>query len=175
MGHLRLKFKAKIAVSLLDTKRRCYEGYTAPRVKLSTVEKEIRKLEVLLRVKLVGKRKRVKRIRLVIGGDHGQGALRLGFRVLIDTESDEGTVRQFTLPPRTGGNGQHDRTGKHPIIAAKLGLDESMKNIVKNALPCPPMRSREGWPGLKQNIASSDQTIFGFEAYSSKCCVLAAR
>lgn len=43
MGHLRLKFKAKIAVSLLDTKRRCYEGYTAPRVKLSTVEKEIRK------------------------------------------------------------------------------------------------------------------------------------
>jgi len=28
-----------------------------------------------------------------------------------------------------GGNGQHDRTGKHPIIAAKLGLDESMKNV----------------------------------------------
>jgi len=108
MRHLRHKFNASVAVSLLETKRRCYEGYTAPRVKViyhregekeeekivaeyQDIKAEFKKaVEVLLRVKQVGKRKRVKRIRLVIGGDHGQGAFRLGFRVLIDTESDEG-------------------------------------------------------------------------------------
>ncbi len=104
MRHLELKFKAKIAVSLLETKRRCYEGYTVPRVKVihhregdkeeekivaeyQDIKAEFKKtVEVLLRVDKLRKRRRVKRIRLVIGGDHGQGAFRLGFKVLIDVE-----------------------------------------------------------------------------------------
>ena len=102
--HLEHKFKAKIAVSLLETKRRCYEGYTVPRVKViyhregdkeeekivaeyQDIKAEFKKaVEVLLRVDKLRKRRRVKRIRLVIGGDHGQGAFRLGFKVLIDVE-----------------------------------------------------------------------------------------
>lgn len=34
MRHLRDKFHAKIAVSLMEAKRKCYEGYTEPRVKV---------------------------------------------------------------------------------------------------------------------------------------------
>mmetsp|Transcript_24585 Transcript_24585/g.38594 ORF Transcript_24585/g.38594 Transcript_24585/m.38594 type:complete len:992 (+) Transcript_24585:233-3208(+) len=104
MRHLRNKFDAKIACSLLDLKRKCYEGYTMPRVKViyhragqkdeekikaeyQDIKAEFKKaVETLLRVNRLKNRKQVKRIRLIIGGDHGQGAFRLGFRVLIDTE-----------------------------------------------------------------------------------------
>ena len=112
MRHLRDKFNAKIAVSLLETKRRCYEGYNPPRVKVihhregdkeeekivaeyQDIKAEFKKaVEVLLRVNQVRKRRRVKRIRLVVGGDHGQGAFRLGFKVLIDVESADGEERK---------------------------------------------------------------------------------
>lgn len=107
MRHLRKKFDAKIACSLLDLKRKSYEGYTMPRVKViyhragqkdeekiraeyQDIKAEFKKaVETLLRVHQLKKRKQVQRIRLIIGGDHGQGAFRLGFRVLIDTEEGE--------------------------------------------------------------------------------------
>lgn len=107
MRHLRDKFHAKIAVSLMEAKRKCYEGYTEPRVKViyhragdkeeekivaeyQDIKAEFKKaVETLLRFHQVRRRKNVVRIRLVIGGDHGQGAFRLGFRVLIDLECGE--------------------------------------------------------------------------------------
>ena len=102
MRHLRCKFPgSKITVPLQQIKAKMHEDYTEPVVdtfKYSPDGKEEEKITSeyqdikiefkkvvtkLLRANKIKDHSRVKNIRLVVGGDHGQGAFRLGFKVIM--------------------------------------------------------------------------------------------
>ena len=105
--HFRFKWSAKLAPSLALIKGKLYEGWSRPKVKVinyradqkeeekivatyQDIKVELKKaIDTLIQVNQIASISSIERIRLVVGGDHGQGAFRLGFRVLLDVNGKE--------------------------------------------------------------------------------------
>ena len=102
MKHLGYKFKAKVAVPFQRVKDTFCQGYTKPKVKVYEHRREGKEAEIVVAeyqsvkeefkgavLKLIAEhnitsRKDIKEIKLVVGGDHGQGAFRLCILVIIE-------------------------------------------------------------------------------------------